>query len=113
MQDFRKLTVWQKSHSLTLEIYKVTENFPKNELFGLISQIRRSCVSIPANIVEGCGRNSDPEFARFLSIAMGSATELEYHLLLARDLGLLGQTDYENLNKSLIGINELTITINT
>ena len=107
MQDFRKLTVWQKSHSLTLEIYKVTENFPKNELFGLISQIRRSCVSIPANIVEGCGRNSDPEFARFLSIAMGSATELEYHLLLARDLGLLGQTDYENLNKSLIGIKQL------
>jgi len=107
MQDFRKLTVWQKSHSLTLEMYKVTESFPKNELFGLISQIRRSCVSIPANIVEGCGRNSDPEFARFLSIAMGSATELEYHLLLAKDLGILGQTDYENLNKSLIGIKQM------
>ncbi|MFZ5453961.1 MAG: four helix bundle protein [Thermodesulfobacteriota bacterium] len=107
MQDFRKLMVWQKSHALTLEMYKVTESFPKNELFGLISQIRRSCVSIPANIVEGCGRNSDPEFARFLSIAMGSATELEYHLLLARDLGLFGQTDYEYLNKSLIGIKQM------
>jgi four helix bundle protein len=76
MQDFRNLKVWQKSHALTIEIYRATEAFPGNELYGLTSQIRRSCVSIPANIAEGCGRNSDPEFSRFLAIAMGSATEL-------------------------------------
>lgn len=109
MQDFRKLKVWQKSHSLTLEMYKATECFPHNELFGLTSQIRRSCVSITANIVEGCGRNSDPEFARFLSIAMGSATELEYHLLLANDLGLLVNMDYENLNRNLTDIKQMLV----
>jgi four helix bundle protein len=109
MQDFRKLKVWQKSHSLTLEMYKATECFPRHELFGLTSQIRRSCVSITANIVEGCGRNSDPEFARFLSIAMGSATELEYHLLLAKDLGLLGQMDYDILDRRLTGIKQMLV----
>jgi four helix bundle protein len=84
MQDFRKLKVWEKSHNLTLEIYKSTESFPGSEIYGLTSQTRRSCSSIPANISEGCGRKSAAEFARFLQIAMGSASELEYHLLLAR-----------------------------
>jgi len=99
MQDFKNLKVWQKSHALTLEMYKATENFPGNELYGLTSQMRRSCASIPANIAEGCGRNSDPEFARFLAISMGSAAELEYHLLLARDLGFITLANYEKLNK--------------
>ena len=90
MQDFKKLKVWQNSHNLTLAIYRATESFPSPELYGLTTQMRRSCSSIPANIAEGCGRDGDAEFARFLRIAMGSAAELDYHLLLARDLGFLG-----------------------
>ena len=82
---------------MTLEVYKATATFPKAELYGLTSQIRRACVSIPANIAEGCGRRGDAELARFLQIAMGSASELEYHLLLAHDLDLLNSPDYEQL----------------
>ena len=78
-----------KAHNLTLLIYRATQKFPKEELYGLTSQIRRSCGSIPANIAEGCGRSGDVELARFLQIAMGSASELEYHILLARDLNLI------------------------
>ena len=89
MKDFKKQKVWQKSHRLTLDIYKATANFPREELYGLTNQLRRSCASIPANIAEGCGRNSDADFSRFLQIAMGSATELEYHLLLSHDLGII------------------------
>ncbi len=72
---------------MTLDVYKITKDFPRDELYGLTTQIRRSCASIPANIAEGCGRKGDAEFARFLQIALGSASELEYHSLLARDLG--------------------------
>ena len=86
MKDFRDLQVWQKAHGLTLAIYRVTVTFPRQELYGLTTQLRRASSSIAANLAEGCGRNSDAEFARFCSIAMGSASELEYHLLLARDL---------------------------
>jgi len=97
MKDFRDLKVWEKSHHLALAIYRATAKFPKDELYGLMSQIRRACVSIPANIAEGCGRNGDTELARFLQIAMGSASELEYHLLLSRDLGLMDTENYEQL----------------
>jgi four helix bundle protein len=86
---------------VTLAVYKVTGTFPKDELYGLTSQIRRACASIPANIAEGCGRNSDAELARFLQIAMGSASELDYHLLLARDLGFLSGAVYEQLVSEL------------
>jgi four helix bundle protein len=89
MQGFRELKVWQKAHALTLAIYQVTSRFPREEVYGLTAQMRRCCSSIPANIAEGCGRNSDQDFARFLQIAMGSASELEYHILLARDLGFM------------------------
>jgi four helix bundle protein len=89
MKDFEKLKVWQKAHHLTLSIYKITQKFPKEELYGLTSQIRRASCSISANVAEGCGRKGDADFARFLQIAMGSASELEYHLLLASDLKLL------------------------
>jgi len=89
MRDFRKLKVWEKAHQLTLAVYKATSTFPKGELYGLTSQIRRSSASIPANIAEGCGRHGNKEFARFLDIASSSASELEYHLLLANDLELL------------------------
>ncbi len=89
MQDFRQLKVWQKSHQLALAVYRTTRAFPKEEMFGLTSQMRRAAQSISANIAEGCCRNGDVEFARFLHIAMGSASELECHFLLARDLNLL------------------------
>ncbi len=97
MQDFRELQVWHKAHQLTLAIYPITAAFPREELYGLTSPLRRSCSSIPANLAEGCGRNGDAEFARFCSIALGSASELEYHLLLARDLKLIQPRDYEPL----------------
>jgi len=97
MKNFKKLAVWKKAHDLTLEVYKTTLAFPRDELYGLTSQMRRSCASIPANIAEGCGRSGDAELARFLQIAMGSASEVEYHILLAHDLNLLGKTGYESL----------------
>src|SRR5260221_8644903 len=89
MKNFRDLKVWQKSYRLTLAVYRATRTFPKEEQFALTSQLRRAASSIPANIAEGCCRNGDAEFARFLHIAMGSASELECHLLLARDLDFL------------------------
>jgi four helix bundle protein len=98
MKPFRDLQVWQKSHALTLDVYVATRGFPREELYGLTSQIRRACSSIPANIAEGCGRNGDNELRRFLEIAMGSASELEYHLLLARDLQMLAASEYDKLN---------------
>lgn len=107
MKDFRELKVWEKAHSLTLAIYKATTLFPKDELYGLISQIRRACASIPANIAEGCGRGGDAELARFLQIAMGSASELEYHLLLARDLGFLNSSDYERLTSEVTEVKRM------
>ncbi len=101
MQDFHNIKVWEKAHQLVLDVYKATANFPASELYGLTSQVRRAAASIPANIAEGAGRGSDAEFKRFLQIAMGSASELEYHLLLARDLGYLPQDIYSILdNKS-------------
>lgn len=107
MRDFRDLKVWEKAHHLTLAIYGATGMFPRNELYGLTSQIRRSCVSIPANIAEGCGRDGNLELARFLQIAMGSASELEYHLLLARDLDLLNESDYEGLRSETTGVKRM------
>lgn len=101
MRDFRTLTVWQKAHRLTLAVYKATTTFPQDELYGLTGQIRRSGASMPANIAEGCGRSGDAELARFLQIAMGSASELEYHLLLAHDLGLFTDSDYDELGRGV------------
>ncbi|MYE54953.1 MAG: four helix bundle protein [Chloroflexi bacterium] len=101
MRDFKQLKVWQKSHNLTLKAYKVTKAFPREEIYGLTNQIRRASSSIPANIAEGCGMDGDAQFARFLQISMGSATELEYHFLLARDLGLIDAATYNTLNDEL------------
>ena len=89
MKDFRNLKVWEKAHQLALALYPITASFPRQEAYGLASQIRRAASSIPSNIAEGCGREGDPELARFCIIARGSATELEYQLLLARDLKLI------------------------
>ena len=89
MRDFKGLFVWQKAHRLTLDVYRLTAAFPREERFGLIAQLRKSAASVPTNIAEGCGRFGDRELARFVSIASGSASETEYHLLLAHDLGYL------------------------
>lgn len=97
MRDFRKLKVWEKAHALTLEVYRVTRDFPKEELYGLTSQMRRSASSIPSNIAEGCGRNSEAEIARYFNIAMGSASELDYQILLAHDLQLLNDEEHQKL----------------
>jgi four helix bundle protein len=112
MKDFRKLRVWEKAHLLALEIYKATRAFPKDELYGLVSQIRHCSVSIPANIAEGCGKGSEADFSRFLQIALGSASELEYHLLLAHDLDLLSENEYKNLDIRVIEVKRmLTVLI--
>lgn len=89
MKDYRDLIVWQRSHALTLELYRATKNFPKDELFGLTSQLRRAVSSIPANIAEGCGRDGDAELKRFLNIALGSACEVDYFILLATELAYI------------------------
>ena len=101
MKDFRDLKVWQRAHELTLAAYRLTVRFPKEELFGLTSQIRRCSASIAANIAEGCGRRGNAEFHRFLQIASGSASELDYHFFLARDLKFIPLSDYEALHNSL------------
>jgi four helix bundle protein len=98
MRNFRELKVWEKSHQLTLDIYNITKEFPKPEFYGLVSQIRRSSSSIPTNIAEGSGQNTDGQFARFLQISLGSASELEYQLLLAYDLEYLDENTYVKLN---------------
>ena len=97
MRDFRKLAVWQKSHQLTLDVYQWTKTFPRDELYGMTSQVRRSASSIGFNIAEGCGREGDAELARFLTISVGSASELEYQLLLSHDLGYLADDVYNDL----------------
>jgi four helix bundle protein len=101
MKDFRTLKVWERAHHLTLDIYEITSRFPREELFGLTSQMRRSSASIGANIAEGCGKRGNPEFQRFLLIASGSASELDHQLLLAHDLHLLAETDYQRTVQSL------------
>jgi four helix bundle protein len=97
VQSFRNLKVWDRAHTLTLDIYRSSKLFPREEIYGLTSQMRRASASIGANIAEGSCRRGDTDFARFLQIAIGSASELQYHLLLARDLELLQIPDYERL----------------
>ena len=104
MRDFKKYDIWQLSHSLTLEVYKITSNYPKEELYGLTSQIRRASFSIPTNISEGCGRNSDKEFNQFLNIALGSACETEYLLILSKDLQYINYEVFINLEKEINAI---------
>ena len=97
MKDFRKLALWNKAHCLVLATYEATRQFPSEERFGLTGQLRRACVSIPTNIAEACGRNSDGELARFLEIAMGSASETEYLLMLAHELTYLDRPVFDHL----------------
>jgi four helix bundle protein len=111
MKDFRELKVWGKGHQLTLAAYKITGGFPKHELFGLTSQIRRCSSSIPANIAEGCGRLGNSELHRFLQIACGSVNELEYHFLLAKDLGYMTLSDYLALHKDLLDVKRMLVAL--
>lgn len=111
MQDFRKLKVWAKAHEVALLCYELTRSFPKDEFFGLTSQMRRASVSIPSNIAEGCGRGTDPDFARFLHVAQGSASELEYQCLLASDLGLLSKDAYGRIEPRVIEVKKMLASL--
>lgn len=116
IRSFRDLEIWQEAHSLALEIYKITKDFPKEEIYGLTSQIRRAASSVAACIVEGHSKNTKKEFVKFLYDARASAAETEYHLLLSKDLNYLGQNEYEGLNSryQLLGkrINALINSLN-
>lgn len=108
MQDYRRLQVWHKAHNLVLTIYRKSQDFPKEELYGLVSQLRRCAISIPSNIAEGCGRKGDAEFGRFLSFAMGSASELEYQCHLAQDLEYWqSDLDYEHISQEITEIKRM------
>jgi four helix bundle protein len=107
VKDFRELKVWEKAHTLTLAIYKATESFPRQELYSLTNQIQRAAVSIPANIAEGCGKNGDADFGRYLQIAMGSSSELEYLLLLSHDLGYLPDEAFQELTSNLVEVRKM------
>jgi len=101
MKDFRDLRVWEHAHQLTLKIYRATGQFPREELYVLVSQMRRCSISLGANIAEGCGKKGNNEFHRFLGIASASASELDYELLLAKDLGYLSTQEYGSLYEDL------------
>ena len=101
MKDFRELQVWHNAHKLALEVYKASAKFPKEETYGLSSQIRRAAASIATNIAEGCGRGSKKELKQFLQISMGSASEVEYQILLSYELGFIDSKAYDNLNSDI------------
>lgn len=107
MKDFRDLKVWEKAHELAVRVYRDTASFPKEETYGLMSQIRRAAASVPANIAEGCGRGGDGEFSRFVQIAMGSASELEYHILLAKDLRFLDVSRFHSLEQNVTEVKKM------
>jgi four helix bundle protein len=111
MRNYRDLQIWTKAHNLTLELYKLSRQFPKEEVYGLTSQLRRAASSIGANLAEGCGRQSNPKFARFVRISMGSASELDYHLLLSRDLGFLENDTYQRTSKSLTEVRKMLASL--
>jgi four helix bundle protein len=97
MQDYHKLKVWEKSHALAIDVHRIAGGFPRVDGIALTGQLRRAALSIPSNIAEGSGKSGNSEFRRFLNIALGSAVETDYHLLAARDLGLLEVATYEEL----------------
>lgn len=111
MKDFRSQQIWNKAHQLTLRFYKVTREFPTDERYGLTSQLRRAASSIPANLAEGCGRGSDADFGRCVQIAMGSASELEYHLLLSSDLEYLSKATHDSLDENIIEIKRMLASL--
>jgi four helix bundle protein len=111
VQSFRNLKVWERAHVLTLDVYQSSKSFPREEMYGLTSQMRRASASIGANIAEGSCRRGDIDFARFLQMAAGSASELEYHLLLAKDLKLLQTPDYQRLSGQAIEVKRMLASL--
>lgn len=111
MRNYRDLEVWDKGHKLTLELYRKSRGFPREEFYGLTSQLRRSAMSIGANLAEGCGRQTTAELARFVRISMGSASELDYHLLISHDLGFLQPGDYRELSQELTRIRKMLASL--
>jgi four helix bundle protein len=111
MKNFRDLQVWHKAHSLTLFCYRITSTFPKQEIYGLTSQTRRCAASVAANIAEACGKRGNGELYRFLNIALGSASELEYHFLLAHDLDFVDEDCYRYLNNSVVEIKRMLASL--
>jgi four helix bundle protein len=107
MRNYRDLQVWTKAHSLTLDLYRMSRAFPREEIYGLTSQLRRAAMSIGANLAEECGRRTSSELARFVKIAMGSASELDYHLLLCRDLGMLKNEEFNRMSKQLTQVRKM------
>ena len=107
MRNYRDLQVWGKGHGLTLEPYRISQGFPREEMFGVTSQLRRAAVSVAANLAEGCGRRTSTELARFVRIAMGSASELDYHLLLCRDLGFMKEDYFDRLSSRLTEVRKM------
>ena len=111
-RDFHKVVAWQRAHLLTLQIYGITATFPDHERFGLTSQLRRACASFPTNIAEGCGRGTNSELARYVDIATGSASEVEYQLLLAHDLGYLTKEQHTSFSAEVISIRRMLLAFN-
>jgi len=107
MGDYRSLRVWQAAHEVVLRVYRCTGSYPVGERYGLTSQTRRAAVSIATNLAEGCGRNSDAELARYCRIALGSANELDYQLLLGRDLGLLPPAEFAQLSSETVRLRRM------
>lgn len=107
MRDFQQLAIWQRSHAITLKVYSYSQSFPPSELYGLTSQMRRSASSVPTNIAEGCGRSSNAELNRFLIIASGSASELQYQTILAKDLGYLSENLFKELEGEIIEVRKM------
>ena len=112
VRDFRNVRVWEKAHELTLEVYRVTTGFPDNERYGIVSQIRRACASIPTNIAEGCGRGTQKDLARFIDIATGSVSEVDYQLQLALDLGYLREKHHADLTGKVKEIRRMLTAFN-
>lgn len=107
MQDFRNLKVWQKAHALALLAYKVSADFPREELFGLRNSIRKTAVDVPAYIAEGCGKTNDDEFSKCLNVAMAFGNRLEYYVLIAHDLDLLADDPYERINDDIVEVKKM------
>jgi four helix bundle protein len=109
--DFKQLKVWEKAHQFTLRVYKITNNFPDNERYGLISQIRRAAASVPTNIAEGYGRSGQSERSHFLNIAIGSANEVEYQLILSKDLGYISEAEYSRCDEDIREIRKMLASL--
>ena len=111
MKDFRQLKVWERAHELTLAVYEATRSFPAEERYGLTAQLRRASASVPTNIAEGCGRDGPRDFARFVSIALGSNSETEYLALLARDLKYLSPDTCAGIHEKTSEIKKMLLAL--